>query len=114
MKLLAQRTAPALGEMWRAEHRDSIDLRAVEELTRDEACLDGLADADVVGDEQPHRLLPQRHEQRHELVRARLDADARERAKRPCARAKAEAHGVAQHRAGAVIAEVFGRRATRS
>lgn len=46
----------------------------------DEQRLDGLARAHVVGDEQAHRFEAQRHEQRHELVGARADRDAPQRA----------------------------------
>ena len=54
-------------------HEDGEPLRPrpVEELAGDEAGLDGLADADVVGDQQADGVLAQRHEQRHELVAAR-------------------------------------------
>nr|MBK7069162.1 hypothetical protein [Deltaproteobacteria bacterium] len=105
-ELLGHRAAPAFRELRRAEHGEAIDLAAGHELGGDEQGLDGLADAHVVGDEQAHRVEPQRHEERDELVGARLDADAREGAKRPRAGAEPDADGVAEQRAGAVVAEV--------
>ena len=69
---------------------------AVEQLAGDHAGLDGLAHAHVVGDQQPHRVEAQRHDQRHELVRSRSDRDVAERAERRRARAQAEPGGVEQ------------------
>jgi hypothetical protein len=54
------------------------------------ACALGLADADIIRDQQPHRRLPQGHDQRDELIRARYDGDAAEGAKRPRAGAQAQ------------------------
>ena len=47
---------PLVHEVRRAEHREALDVAAVEQFARDERGLDGLADADVVGDEQPDRI----------------------------------------------------------
>src|SRR5437773_1396989 len=56
--------------------------------------LDRLADAHVIGDEQPYRVKTEGHEQGDELVRARLDSDSRERSERAGARPKTEPDGV--------------------
>ena len=40
--------------MRRAQDREAIRLAAIDQLAQDEAGLDRLADADVVGDQQPH------------------------------------------------------------
>ena len=55
----------------------------LQQLRGDQARLDGLADAHVVGDQHPHGVLPQRHQQRHELVGARLHGEPGQRAERP-------------------------------
>ena len=67
-----------LGEMRRAKNRDAPDLGTVEELAGDEQRLDGLADADVVGDEEADRVLAEGEEQRKQLVGPRLDGDPAE------------------------------------
>ena len=76
----------------------TVDVAAVEQLARDQAGLDGLADADVVCDQQAHRIELERHQQRHELIGARLDA--RSGRSRGRARRRGEATGGAR-RAGA-------------
>jgi hypothetical protein len=58
-----------------AEHRQPTSITLLEQLARDESSLDRLPDADVVGDEETHRIQAQRHEQGHELIRPRLDGD---------------------------------------
>ena len=60
----------------RAQHGQPLGVALGEQLGGDQPGLDGLADADVVGDQQPHGVLAQRHHQRDELVGARLDGDA--------------------------------------
>ena len=106
VELLLHLALPLAGQVRRAEDGQAGDLSAVEQLTRDEAGLDGFADADVVGDEQADGIELEAHEQRHELVRARRDGNAPERTERPGARPESEAHGVAQQAAGAVVAPV--------
>ena len=76
-ELVAQLALPLLGQRRGAQHGQALHGALREQLGGDQAGLDGLADADVVGDEQPDGVLPQRHEQRHVLVAARADADAR-------------------------------------
>ena len=78
MELVAHRQRPPIREVWRAEDSDAGDLVAVKQLAGDEQGLNGLADADVVRDEQPHDVLTEREEERDELVRPRLDAEPRE------------------------------------
>ena len=52
------------------------------QLSGDHPSLDRLADADVVGNEQPHDVLAQCYEQWYVLVAARCDADAGQRPER--------------------------------
>ena len=77
VELVAQ-LAPATARPVRAGRArpGRLALALGEQLGGDQAGLDGLADADVVGDQQPDGVLPQRHQQRHELVGAGLDGDA--------------------------------------
>ena len=80
--------------MRRADHGKARDLAAVEQLADDQAGLDGLADADVVGDEQADRFLPERHQQRNQLVGARLEGEIAEGAERSGTGAELEAERV--------------------
>ena len=106
VELLGQLPLPLLGQVRRAEHGQPPDLAAVQQLAGDERRLDGLADADVVGDQQAHRVELERHHQRHELVGPRLDGDAAEAAERAGGGAGGEARRVAQELAGGEVAEV--------
>ena len=99
MELVAQLGLPLLGQVRRAEHGQALDLAAVQQLAGDQAGFDGLADAHIVGDQQADRVELERHQQRHELVGPRLDANPGKRAERPGAGAEAQAHGVAQQAA---------------
>ena len=77
-----------------------------QQLGGDQAGLDGLADADVVGDEQPDGVLAQGQQQRHELVGTGRDGDPGQAAERPAGGAEPDPQGVAQQAGGAVVAEV--------
>ena len=107
VELLRELALPLLGQVRRAQDGDAADLAAVEQLAGDEARLDGLADADVVGDEHAHRVELQRHHQRYELVGPGLDGDAPEAAEGAGGGTGGEARGVAQQPTGGEVAEVF-------
>ena len=107
VELLRQLPLPLFGQGRGTEHGQTADLAAVEQLTSDEAGFDGLADANVVGDQHAHRIELQRHHQRHELVGPGLDGDAPETAKRAGGGAGGEAGRVAQQAARGEVAEVF-------
>ena len=66
-----------------AQHGEPIDLAAIDQLAHDQPSLDRLADADVVRNQQPHDGKPQRHQQWHQLVGTRLEAEACCRSERP-------------------------------
>ena len=71
---------------------------------------DGLSNTHVVGNEHPHRVQLQGHEQRHELIGPGLHGDPGKRTERSGTGAKAQANGIPQQPAGAVIADLVGRR----
>ena len=56
---------PLLGQGRGTEHRQAVDLAAVEQLAGDETGFDGFADPHVIGDQHAHRIELQRHHQRH-------------------------------------------------
>ena len=70
--------------------------------------LDRLADADVVGDQEPDRVELQGHQERHELVGAGLDRDLAERAERAGTGAKSQANRVPEQPAGLMVAQIAG------
>ena len=108
VELLAQLLLPLLGEMGRTEDGEPARLAAVEQLAGDEAGLDRLADADVVRDEDAHRVLLEGDQQRDELVMARLDGDAAEGAEGAGAAPEAQARRLAQEARAAEISGLGG------
>ena len=109
VELLGQLALPLLGQVRRAEHGHPSDLAAVEQFAGDDGRFDGLADADIVGDQQAHGVELERHHQRHELVGPRLDGDAAEAAERAGGGAGGQARRVAQELARGEVAEVVAR-----
>ena len=104
VELRPQLVLPLLGEVRRAEHGEPLRVAAVQQLASDQCGLDGLADADVVGDQQPDGIELERHQQRHELVGARLDRDATERPEGTGGGADAEPQRIAQQARAARVA----------
>ena len=83
-----------------------LDVAAVEQLAGDQESFDGLAHADVVGNQQAHRIELERHQQRHELVGARLDRDLPEAAEWSGAAPQRQQQRVAQQQGRIVPAEL--------
>ena len=110
MEALLQFALPLLAQVRRAEHGQALDLATVEQLAGDQRAFDGLADTDVVGDQQAHGVLLQRHQQRHELVGARLDGDVAEAAERAGTGAQLELQRIEQQLAGGMVARLVARR----
>ena len=82
-ELRGQLPLPLLGERRAAQHRQAGRVALLQQLGGGQAGLDGLADAHVVGDQQPDRLLPQRHQERDQLVGAGLHGEPGQRPERP-------------------------------
>ena len=55
-ELRCQLRDPLIDEVRRAEHREPLDLAAVEKLAGNQSALDCLADAHVVGDQEAHHV----------------------------------------------------------
>ena len=62
VELIEQFRLPLLGQVRRAEHRQPLDLRSVEQLPRQEASLDRLPDPNVIGDQDTDRIELQTHQ----------------------------------------------------
>ena len=73
---------PLVHEVRRTKHGEPVNLATVVQLTHDQACLDRLAHANIVSDQQAGDRQAQRHEDRNQLIGARLDRDARRRTER--------------------------------
>ena len=84
LELLAQRPLPLLAQVRWTQDRKALDLASVDQLSCYQTSLDGLSDTDVIGDEQPHRVLLKRHKERHKLIGTRFDCYAGQGAKRSC------------------------------
>ena len=106
MELLVEFSLPLLRQVRGAEHRKSGGVSGGEQFLGDEPGFHGLADADVIRDEESHGVELERHEQWDELVGARLDGDVTETPERTRAGTHAEAQRVAQQTGGAVVAQV--------
>ena len=73
-ELLTHLPLPLQAEARRADHEDPPGLVAEHELLHDETRLDGLAQANVIGDQQVHAGHPQSPHQRQKLVVLDIDA----------------------------------------
>lgn len=94
---------PLFDEVRRAEDGAAGDFVAIKELADDESGLDGFADADIVGDEEPDDGEPEGHEERNELIGSRFDGDVSEGPERAGAVAQTEVDGVAEERCALMI-----------
>lgn len=106
VEFFAELLLPLLAEVGRAEDAEALDFSAVPELPGDEEGFDGLADADVVCDEEADGVEAQGHEKRDELVDARADGDAAEGAERGGSFAQGEARGLPEKVGAGGVGEV--------
>ena len=96
MEFIAEFALPLIHQMRRADDGQTGDFATIAKFAGDERGLNGFADTDVVRDEEPHGVLPQRHQQRHKLIRTRLNGDTGEATKRAGGGAHAQTRGFAQ------------------
>jgi hypothetical protein len=96
MEAYLQLADPLVNEVRRTEHGHALDVPAVEQLACDQRSLDRLTYADVVGDQKAHGVELEGHEQRDELVCARLERDLSEAAEGARPAAQGQEQGVAQ------------------
>ena len=104
VELVAQLLLPLLCESRRAKYGQTLDLPAFKEFSGDQAGFDILANTHVIGNEDAHRIEPERHEKRHQLIGPWFDSDGGEGAKGPRARPEPETHCVAQQPGRAIVA----------
>jgi hypothetical protein len=89
-ELGGQFALPLLGERGTAQHGQASRVALLQQLGSDQAGLDGLADAYVVGDQQPYRVMLERDQERDQLIGAGLHGEPGQRAERAGAGAKAD------------------------
>jgi hypothetical protein len=106
VEAIGELALPLLAQVRRAQHGHALDFAAVEHFARNQRAFDGLADADVVGNQQADRGLLQGHQQRHQLVGARLDCDVAEAAKGSGSAAQLELQRIQQQLAGRMVARL--------
>jgi hypothetical protein len=106
VELLGQFPLPLLGQVRRAQNTEGLTLTSIQKLAGDQCSLNGLADANVVGNQNPHRVKLERHQKRDKLVRARLNGNPPERSEGSSAGPEAEPQGIAEEAGRAVIAGV--------
>ena len=68
VEFVLQFRLPLLSQVRWAQDAQSVGRSLLQQFLGDERRLDGLADADVVGNQQPHRVELESHQQRHKLV----------------------------------------------
>ena len=83
-----QLPGPLIDEVRRAQHREPVDLAAIQHLTEDQPGFDCLADAHIIGIEEPDRVLAQRHHEGRQLIGARREVQAARASERPRAPAQ--------------------------
>src|SRR5690606_38372204 len=89
---------PLLAEVRRTDHGKALYLTPIEQFTGNESRFDGLADADIVGNQEPQGIELERHQQRHKLVSARLDRDVAEAAERNGSSAQFQTERIAKEK----------------
>jgi hypothetical protein len=93
-EFLSQFPLPLIAEMGGREHGQTPRDSPIQRLAGDHPGFNGLADANTVRDQEPHRIESQSHDQRHELVRAGCDRYPAKRTERSRAGAKTETGGI--------------------
>ena len=82
-ELLCELRSPLTNQERRNRNEDCAGRIVEHVLPNYETGLNGLANANVIGNQQANRGESQCHQQRHELIRARLHGDVAEAAERP-------------------------------
>ena len=97
---------PLFAEVREADDGEAFYLPAFQKFPDDEERFDGLADADVIRDQESHGILPERHDQRDDLVSARPEGKFGKGAEGAGAVAEGQPGGIVEQAGGADVAEV--------
>ena len=107
-KLVLKFAGPLVDQVRRAQYGEAFDLAPIQELADDHASLDSLADADVISDQEAHGLVPERHEQRRQLIGARLEAETPGAPERPGPSPQRKSQSVTEELRGLTTAGAVG------
>src|ERR1019366_2134238 len=73
VEFLVEFLLPLLAKIGRTQDAEVFNFSAIQHFAHDEQPFDGLANANVIGDEHSDGVEAQSHEQRHKLVGARAN-----------------------------------------
>ncbi|OQA94683.1 MAG: hypothetical protein BWY25_02701 [Chloroflexi bacterium ADurb.Bin222] len=82
IEFLVQFLLPLIAQIGGTKHRQASDFTAFPQFAGDEQRFNRLAHAHVISNQQAHGIKAQGHQERHELIGARADGDAAQRAQR--------------------------------
>ena len=91
---------PLLAQVRRTDDGKPFDFPAVEKFPDDQAGFYGLADADVVRDQETYGVQPECQKQRRELIRSRDEVDVAETSERSRSRPQLQKESVSQEQGG--------------
>ena len=103
MELFSKFRLPLLCQMRWTEYCQTGHFPSIEKFPGCKACLYGLANAHVIGNEKAHRVQLEGHKQRHELVGPGIYTDLGKGTKRAAACSKSQTDGIPQKTAGTEI-----------
>src|SRR6202163_4473073 len=75
VELFGKLVLPLFAQVRRTQHTQPLSITPVQEFTDNHARFDCLADPDIVGYEQPHRVQAESHDQRDKLIWPRSDRE---------------------------------------
>ncbi len=91
-----------------AQDGAAIYFATIQQLAHDQTGFDRFANTNVIGDEQAHDGKAKGHQQRHELIGARLDGDVTEGAERASAITQLQVDRITKQRGSLVTAMARG------
>ena len=83
VEFLGKLALPLLRKMRRAQHGEALEFTPIQHFACDKRGFHGLADADVVCNQEPDGIQLERHHQWHQLIGPGLYRNAAEAAERP-------------------------------
>ncbi|KAF5031998.1 hypothetical protein DSECCO2_621890 [anaerobic digester metagenome] len=97
---------PLIDQVRRTEYGKPINFKPIPELSYDKTSFNGFSDADIIGDQQPHRVHFQCHKKRYQLIGPWFNGDMTERSERTSSIAKLEHQGFTEQSTGAHIGKL--------
>jgi hypothetical protein len=98
---------PLIDKLRRTKDRETLYLSTVDQLTQYEAGLNGLSNSHIIGNHQAHCGNAEGHEQRNQLIGARLESYTRGRAEWSCAAAQRKPQSLRQKAASILGCQII-------